>query len=178
MGKTVVDYLESYCEEVTYQEFYRDIFPKGELESRGVYEEGKYNGIAVSISDKKQIKRYTITDELDKLDELYERNDFCLMSPISYIGKSRKSENARFLYALAIDLDGIKQKPVKNGKLPSYNGYPVGITNLFYQFDGYGESDYLPLPTYIVASGTGVHLYYVFKKPIPLFKNIVQQLES
>ena len=177
MSKTVIDYLENFCEEVTYQEFYRDIFPKGELESKGVYEKGKYNGIAVSISDEKKIKRYTITDELDKLDELCEGNDFCLMSPISYIGKSRKSENARFLYALTIDLDGIRQKPVENGKIPSDNGYPIGIANLFYQFDGHGESNYLPLPTYIVASGTGLHLYYVFKKPIPLFKNIVQQLE-
>ena len=177
MSKTVISYLENFCEEVTYKEFYRDIFPKGELEKKGVYEKGKYNGIAVSISDDKRIKRYTITDELDKLDEICEGDDFCLMSPISYIGKSRKSENARFLYALTIDLDGIKQKSVENGKIPSDNGYPIGIANLFYQFDGHGESNYLPLPTYIVASGTGLHLYYVFKKPIPLFKNIVQQLE-
>ena len=30
-----------------------------------------------------------------------------LWSPISYAGKSRKSEFARFLYAMAIDLDGV-----------------------------------------------------------------------
>ena len=35
-----------------------------------------------------------------------------------------------------------------------------------------------PRPTYIVASGTGVHLYYVFEKPVPLFRNIVEQLEK
>lgn len=35
----------------------------------------------------------------------------------------------------------------------------------------------LPRPTYLVSSGTGIHIYYVFEKPIPLFKNIVEQLE-
>lgn len=35
----------------------------------------------------------------------------------------------------------------------------------------------LPKPTYLVSSGTGIHIYYVFQKPIPLFRNIVEQLE-
>ena len=32
------------------------------------------------------------------------------MSPISYAGKQRKSGNARFIYAIAIDLDGINSE--------------------------------------------------------------------
>lgn len=36
-------------DEVHYMDFYRDIFPEGSFEKRGVYEAGKYNGIAVSI---------------------------------------------------------------------------------------------------------------------------------
>ena len=37
----VIEYLETYCEEVTPREFYRDMFPEGELEAAGQYERGK-----------------------------------------------------------------------------------------------------------------------------------------
>ena len=29
-----------------------------------------------------------------------------------------------------------------------------------------------PMPTYLVASGSGLHIYYVFDKPIDLYPNI------
>lgn len=50
----------------------------------------------------------TVTDELDAIDKMVSSDEFCLMSPISYAGKSRKSENARYMYALVIDLDGVE----------------------------------------------------------------------
>lgn len=34
------------------------------------------------------------------------------------------------------------------------------------------------MPTYIVSSGTGLHLYYVFEKPIMLFPNVIKQLQK
>lgn len=166
-----LEYLEQYSEEVTSYEFYRDLFPSGELEAKGIYEDGKYTGIAVSVSDRdRKVKRYSITDDLDVINQLCGTDDFCITSPISYAGKERKSINARYLYALAIDVDGLKQD--------EYDGVPEGISTLFWQFDGHGKSDYLPLPTYIVHSGSGIHVYYVFEQPIPLFHNIVEQLET
>lgn len=103
--------LESTFYEVPFTTFYRDIFPKGSFEERGVYEDGKYNGIAVAIEQGgKRTKRITVTDELDAISDMAASDDFCIMSPISYAGKSRKSSNARFMYALAIDLDGIEEK--------------------------------------------------------------------
>ena len=102
------EFLENLYDEVFYDEFYRELFPVGSFEEKGIYEDGKYNGIAVSIgAGDKKVRRYTITDDLEKIDELVSGDDFCLMSPISYIGNSRKSENARHLYAMAIDVDGI-----------------------------------------------------------------------
>lgn len=164
----ITEALTAYSEEVSYIDFYRDIFPEGSFEEKGIYEDGKYNGIAVSISKgENKTRRYTVTDDLDTIVEMAQRDDFCIMSPISYAGKSRKSANARFMYALAIDLDGVdslKQwqffiKQIEEGdKMLSFV---------------WG----LPKPTYLVSSGTGVHLYYVLKKPIPLFKNIVEQME-
>ena len=55
------------------------------------------------------MRRYTVTDDLEVIDELVSGNDFCIMSPVSYVGKSRKSKNARHLYALVIDLDGVDE---------------------------------------------------------------------
>jgi len=68
---------------------------------------------------------------------------------------------------MAIDLDGIKSK--KN------------FDFLIHQIsNGHNMLSFvwgLPKPTYLVSSGTGIHLYYVFEKPIPLFKNVVKELE-
>ena len=167
---TDIEYLEQYCEEITPHEFYRLIFPAGELESKGEYVQGRYTGIAVAVGQDKKIRRYSVIDDLEVIHDLVQSDDFCIMSPISYAGKSRRSENARYLYALAIDLDGLKQEQVE--------GKPIGIDTLFWQFDGHGPSNYLPKPTFLVASGTGLHLYYVFEKAIPLYKNIVEQLQK
>lgn len=163
--------LENIYDEVDYEEFYDDLFPAGSFEEKGIYENGKYNGIAVSIKKgEKKAKRYTVTDEHDAINEMAASNEFCLMSPISYAGKSRKSEYARFLYAITIDLDGIET-----------------LENLQVLINQYEKGDYfadnhvywgLPTPTYLVSSGTGIHIYYVFKEPVPMFKNIVKGMEK
>lgn len=172
MENILTNYLYTYYDEIEPKEFYRAIFPKGELQKKGVYEKGKYNAIVVEVTKEKKKNgkdrtlRHTITDDLDKIDEIVERDNFCLMSPISYIGKERKSDNARALYALTIDLDGLI---IKNGD------DPFGLRTLFHQIE---NIERIPMPTYIVSSGTGVHLYYVFEKPIMLFSNVIKQLQK
>ncbi len=158
--------LEAVFEETSYMDFYRDLFPEGSFEEKGVQVPGGYNGIAVAIG--RRTRRKTVTDELDVIEEMAISDDFCIMSPISYAGKSRKSENARFMYALAIDLDGVKT--MKNW------------TVLMKQIEE-GETMRrgvwgLPKPTYLVSSGTGIHIYYVFEKPVPMFKKTKEQLEK
>lgn len=88
------------------------------------------------------------------------------MSPISYIGKERISCNARILYALTIDLDGVIIKK---------DGNPFGLRTLFHQIN---DIDRLPMPTFLVYSGTGLHLYYVFEESIMLFPDAVKQLQK
>ncbi len=57
---------------------------------KGEYEGGKYNGIAVSISKgAERANRYTITDDFNMIEEIAVSNDFCIMSLISYAGKSQ-----------------------------------------------------------------------------------------
>ena len=120
-------WLETYFDEVEPKEFYREIFPEGELDTKGSFTSQKYVGIAVGVSKEKKengspkVKRYTVTDDLDVIDELCETDDFCLMSPLSYAGKTRTADHARFLYAFAVDLDRLR-----------YNGEePLGLMNLW-----------------------------------------------
>ena len=186
-------------EEIDPMDFYRTIFPEGELaehierSEKDKYETGKYSAIAVCVTDKKKsdghykVERYTITDEFDNLDKILYSDDFCFMSPISYAGKSRMSKNARFMYALCVEVDNlvVKKKRCFKPKEEKYNikynkeqgiyeEYEyVGLKHLMSMFD-----DKVPRPTYIVSSGTGIHLYYVFKEAIPMFPNIVKEIEK
>lgn len=161
----IAEYLEQYFDELTPKEFYRNIFPAGELAAhKDKQEKGKYNAIAVELlpkeEDKVNARRYIITDELDTLDELLQKDNFIIVSPISYAGRSRKAENARYIYAMAIDLDGVATQQ--------------HLIDLFYQM----ENDIIPTPTYIVWSGGGLHLYYQFEKPIPCYKEQTKQLQK
>lgn len=164
MRKYIAKYLQQYFDEITPMEFYRGIFPEGELEKKGEQIQGKYNAIAVELlpiedpERKNNVLRHVITDDLELLDQLQQSENFIIISPISYAGRSRKAENARFIYALAIDLDGITKQHY--------------LIDLFHQID----IEYIPKPTYVVFSGSGLHLYYVLEQPLPCFKNITKQL--
>ena len=173
MGNELTRYLETFYEEMTPREFYRTIFPEGELDQRSAFTH-KYTGIIVEITGDKdalghqRIKRYTLTDDLDAIDTATASDNFCICSPLSYAGWRRTAENARVCYAIAIDLDRIRMN-----HNPKY-GLPTGLVDLFHQFD----IDFLPRPTMIVSSGSGLHLYYVLETPIPLFPNYVRELQD
>ncbi len=154
------EHLETFLEAVTPFEFYREIFPVGSFERKGHFEDEKGNGIAVTVPPKAagialeikeegKAKRYTITDELSELSEVY-NTDFTIMSPLSYFGRRRCGKNARYLYALVFDLDGV--------------GMPQ-LRDTLYQMN----KDILPQATFVVNSGTGLHLYYVLDEPIPMY---------
>lgn len=177
------EWLYQFFDELTPKEFYRVIFPEGELDKKDEMTKGKYTGVIIEVTDKKKKKtreykdgtvkevevpvvyRHTVTDDLDKIDEVLKSGNFCLMAPLSYAGKERSSENARFLYAIAVDLDEIE---ISKGK-------PQGLLNLWSQVE---KAGFLPKPTMIVSSGTGLHLYYVFQEAIPLFPNVAKELQK
>lgn len=160
-------------------DFYGDIFGEDLEEERMPedYRRGEYAGIAIEkvkktdesgelVLDSKGNpryigKRYTITKGNMKLYDLIDQSDnFCMIAPISYAGRVRKNENARFMYALCIEVDHLEPKN--------------GLHELIWSWKRGFKA--VPEPTYIVCSGSGVHLYYVFDKPIPLWRNIFEQL--
>lgn len=164
-------WLDQYFDEEDPVDFYRAIFPEGELDQKDAYTHGKYTGIIVAVTkDKKEdgrpkVKRYTITDELDAVRRVLQTDDFCLCSPISYAGKERTASAARYLYGIAIDMDHVR---IKDGK-------PVGLIDLW---NGHIlRAERIPKPTYIVSSGSGLHLYYVLQKPVPMYTRIAKQLQ-
>ena len=159
--------LSERFSEVSPQAFHRDLYPVGSFEDRGVYEDGRYNGVVVEIGGKR-VMRHIVTDDLEKLYEVTSRENFCLMSPISYAGKSRRSENAREMFALAIDLDGVVTE----------QGFRFLVTQIERGSEMTAFVWGLPRPTYIVASGTGMHLYYAFEQPVRLYPNVVKELEK
>ena len=169
--------LSKYYEEVSPYNFYREIFGEGELDEAESMTKGKYTAIAIEITDKKRkdkngkdkivAYRHTVTDDLDMVDELTYSKHFCVMAPISYAGKSRASKNARIMYALGVELDNLIVKD---------DGQQIGLENLI---DRYSEKcHFIPKPTFVVASGTGVHLYYQFEEPLVLFPNTVDTLRK
>jgi len=170
--------LMRYYEEIQPYDFYREIFGDGELDEYDCFKKGKYNAIALEITDKKVpdrkrpgrmktvVYRHTVTDDLDKVVELMDSQHFCVMAPISYVGKSRHSKNARIMYALGVEIDNLIVKD---------NGQQIGLENLI---DMYADkAHWLPKPTFIVASGNGLHLYYQFERPLVLFPNTVESLK-
>lgn len=162
--------LEFLLQEVKCRDFYRDIFPSGSFEKQGEFENGKYNAILVSIDPKTyKAKRYTVTDDLKVLSIQNKTDNFNVIAPISYAGKSRKSENARYLYALAIDLDGVSTLDRFEFLLSQFERPVERMVSIV---------SGMPKPTYLVASGTGLHLYYVFEKPIRLYPSNAKELEK
>lgn len=154
--------------EVSPLEFYRDVFPKGSLQEKGIFNDYKYCGIAIEITNKFKdgkpvIYRYSITDDLEMIKELLKSENFVLLSPISYVGKSRATENTRLMYAFALEIDNLKVDK---------DGNAVGLKDLLHQM----RENILPQANYIVTSGNGVHLYFLLDTPIRLFENVRQSL--
>ena len=81
------------------------------------------------------------------------------MAPITYFGAKANSENARWLHAITIDLDG------------------VGISQLK-TLIAYIQNDMIPTPTYLVNSGHGIHLYYFLEEPVALYPSVQQAITN
>lgn len=143
-------------------EFYRYLFPEGSFERQGHPEDGKANGLALTITTDKNGNnrgRHTvITDGLEQIAKLLE-HPFVITAPIGYWGRSRKAENARWLYALTLDIDYVDIR---------------GLKNLLHLI----EVEYVPKPTFLVNSGHGVHLYYVFEQPVAMYRSAQEELRK
>lgn len=166
------DEISAIGESTSALDFYDDIFGDDLEEHKDnpyEYQKGEYAAIALELEYTKDdegkevtiARRTTITRGQPELYDLIEYSDkFCVVAPVSYAGRSRHNENARFLYALCVEIDNIQ--------------VDGGIDELIHSWNR--QNSKMPKPTYIVCSGNGLHLYIVFERPIPLFKNIFEKL--
>lgn len=96
----------------------------------------------------------------DTLKEM-QQADFSIINGITYFGRRNTQQHASKMYAMIFDLDGVTDKTLNaflSGAFADYTIYPI--------------------PNYIILSGHGVHLYYLFDYPVPLYPNIKLQLKS
>lgn len=165
-------YLEQY-KEVNGYEFYRDIFPNNERSDERhmdfshpnaiyLYRDDEYNALHPERTLRRRVM-YSDTWEQDYMDYV-EGNPFTLCSGLAYRKNTNRIADAQRMHALIFDLDGVGEKQ-----------FPA----LFYRF-GFNNRGYrtLPIPTYIVLSGNGVHIYYVFERPIDLYPNLKPLLKK
>lgn len=162
----VCEYLSSQYEQIDGYDFYRDIFPNNENKGEMNTDFSRPNAIYLYQDENEKMKRRVMlndTWEEDYMDYI-ECNPMTLCGGLSYRGRTNKLEKAQQMNALIFDLDGVGKKELDNimylTTMP-----PSQIRSI-------------PMPTYIVASGTGLHLYYVFKEPIDLYPNIKVQMKS
>lgn len=149
-------------------EVYKDIFKLGEgyiqkeNEPKGNF---KANPIAYFKNSDEKHGHFRIMFE-DKFEEIYQSElvdaDFCVMNGITYFGAKYSSDHASKMNAMIFDIDGITEDSLNNFFFAAFNK----------------EFDYYPLPNYVALSGHGIHLYYVFEEPIPLFPNLKMQLKE
>ncbi len=148
-------FLASRFRQLSPREFVRGIFPEGSFEKFNDHEgtdqtKRKANGILSILKDKESRgRKYNriLFDDLAALDEV-QGKEFVILSPVAYSGRRRDEKNAYLFYGLAIDLDEVDIDCIKD---------------LIHQ----AQTDFIPFPTYIVNSGTGLHVYYIFETPVP-----------
>lgn len=150
---------------VSPMDVYKDIFKLGdgeiqkEGEAPGQY---KANPIAYFRNNAEDRGHFRIMFEdtfENTLAEL-QQADFSILNGITYFGRRNVQDHASKMYAMIFDLDGVTEHTLNNF------------------FSGAFRAKAYPIPNYVVLSGHGVHLYYVFEEGISLFPNIKYQLKE
>lgn len=188
------NYNECCYREVTPLEYYKDLFPPDTIEAfkskwdawsdaayesflTEVYERGRIEilpkvYVPTPIVSSNHVKKgYKETDKRGwyqrntplyndyKALELTANNRFALCSMCTYLGRRKTASMAYDLRGICIDLDYVTLQ---------------NLENLFEHI----RRGNIPNPTYIINSGHGVHVTYVFCKPIPLYKRLVPFLQE
>ena len=155
------------------EDFFRLLFGrKGQLRlqehGREHFKDGHYNAIIKKISrgGRESHTWWIVTDTLEGIEQ-YKDVGFAIVAPVTYVGKTRnlfarKTDkdgkeiadhtnlgNARYLFAMAIDLDNVSPATVNY----MHKEIEIGL---------------IPDPSFLVTSGTGLHLYYCFEQPVKI----------
>lgn len=145
--------LAQFGEQVSAATFYEDIFGDLDLEMP-----------VVIIDDEDVSQKHIVTMTVSEaLEQAESRNDM-LMGGCTYFNNWISKKSAKDIHSFIIDMDNVY----------------AGVLRTALQNDWYtdGRKEYLPMPTYIVNSGTGLHLYFVLDEPIPNYKISTENLDK
>ncbi len=162
--------LSFHYPEIEGVDFYKYIFPNNQNEGEYSKKYSKPNSIYLYKDPKdegteRRLRRRIMLNDTWEEDykEYVENNPMTLCSGIAYRGMKNRLQYAQQMNALVFDLDSVGKSE---------------LMNLFSRIDKKPALRTLPQPTFIVMSGTGLHIYYVFEEPIALYPNIKLQMKS
>lgn len=144
-------WLQTYFEEIDSHDFYRFLLPQGSFQDIGSSNDRKPNGFLIALDEKHKAKKIMVHDDLSEISQAINEYPTVFMAPVGFFGGRNTLLNARYAYAMTFDIDYVTF---------------INLQNIIHQAT---KVDHIPKPTAIVNSGTGVHLYYVFEEPIPLY---------
>ena len=158
------EYLSELYPEVTAAELYSDIFPLEGLEKKGDMEHRASNPI-FSYKCKKSGRSFfrneiVFADHFEESVAKTQKNDLALCSMISFSGRRKSAKNAYKCHGFIFDLDGVGME-----ELQSFWGWVEHLERV-------------PYPTFVANSGHGLHIYYVFQNPVPLYPQVAQHLQK
>ena len=142
--------LTAYGESVSAETLYEDIF--GDLETELPF-------VLIDEDETKHIQPMTLEKGL-----VYGkyRNDV-LVGGSTYFNNYISKKTTKDIHAFIIDLDNVYSEQLR-----------MALENDWRNANGQA----LAKPTYVVNSGTGLHLYYVLTEPIPVYHSQIQDIDA
>ena len=134
------------------------MFPKGRLQGDLAHAKGNVIATQIRPSGRGRTKQWIVDDSLKMLEKVV-GDEFGLVPPIAFYGKTHRKQNAHELYAVAVDIDYVGEQQLKNLLKQFGNGVQLR-------------------PTYLVSSGKGVHVYYFLQEPVQLYHNLESALSE
>ena len=142
--------LGQFGERLSAVDLYEDIFDDLEMV------------MPIVIIDEEEQKHIVKMSIYEAIEHAEGRNDV-LMGGTTYFNNFISKATAQNIHAFIIDMDNV------------YSG--VLLRSL--QHDWKLETDEeIPMPTYIVNSGLGLHLYFVLEHPLPCYRSQIAQIDQ
>lgn len=142
--------LSGFGREVSSYTLYEDIFGDTEQTVPIVF---------IDDDEKKHIVPMSIDEAMEQCEG---RNDV-LLGGCTYFNNWISKRSAKDIYAFIIDMDNV---------------YSGTLLNALQNDWKTANDEPLPMPTYIVNSGTGLHLYFVLEEPIPNYHVTTENLDK
>jgi len=145
--------LAEYGEEVSSFTLYEDVFGDTEQTIPVVFID----------EEEEQTTKHIVPMSIDEAMEQCEKRNDMLMGGCTYFNNWISKKSAKDIYSFIIDMDNV---------------YSGTLLNALRQDWRTANGEVLPMPTYIVNSGTGLHLYFVLTEPIPNYKATTENLDK